>query len=261
MNIVITGSTKGIGLALAKEFLSHGDNVVISSRTEEKVNSIVEKLKGLYPENKVIGIVCDVTKGEELANLARKAKESLGVINIWINNAGTNGPERGDLVNISDEAFREVVETNLLGLLIGSREALKIMIEQGEGHLFNMAGWGSDGRPSPSVAAYGATKASIPQLTKTLVKETKGKGVGIHNLSPGMVLTDLLLTHADKEAFKIFNILAEKPETVVKKLVPKIRAIKGTGKSIRFLTRRGVMWRFMTARRRKNRFFDEDETS
>jgi len=99
------------------------------------------------------------------------------------------------------------------------------------------------------------------QFTKTLVKETKGKGVGVHNLSPGMVLTDLLISHADKEAYKIFNILAEKPETVVKKLVPKIRAIKGTGKSIRFLTKRGVTWRFMTARRRKNRFFEEEQTS
>jgi len=258
MNIVITGSTKGIGYALAKEFLSYGDNLVISSRTEEKVNLVVEELQGKYPECKVIGIVCDVTKGDDLANLATEAKENLGKIDIWINNAGTVGPKRGELVNTSDEDFKEVVETNTMGVLMGSREALKIMIAQEEGHLFNMAGWGSDGRPSPSVAAYGATKASIPQLTKTLVKETEGMGVGIHDLSPGMVLTDLLLSHADKDAFKIFNILAEKPETVVKKLVPKIRKIKGTGKSIKFLTRRGVMWRFMTARRRKNRFFDED---
>jgi chlorophyll(ide) b reductase len=260
VNIVITGSTKGIGLALAIEFLNYDDNLAISSRTEEKVNSVVEELQEQFPENKIIGIVCDVTKGSDLANLATKAKENLGTIDIWINNAGTNGPERGDLVNISDEAFREVVETNLMGVLMGSREALKMMIEQGKGHLFNMAGWGSDGRPSPSVAVYGATKASIPQLTKTLVKETKGMGVGVHNLSPGMVLTDLLLTHADKEAWKIFNILAEKPETVVKKLVPKIRAIKGTGKSIKYLTRKSVMWRFITARRRKNRFFDEEKT-
>jgi len=161
MNILITGSTKGIGFALAKELLKYGDNLVISSRTEEKVNSVVEELKEQFTESQVIGIVCDVTKGEDLAKLAREAKENLGIIDIWINNAGTTGPERGDLVDISDEAFKEVVETNLLGVLMGSREALKLMIEQGEGHLFNMAGWGSDGRPSPSVAAYGTTKASI----------------------------------------------------------------------------------------------------
>jgi len=260
MNIVITGSTKGIGLALAKEFLRYGDNVVISSRNRELVEQRVEELKEKFPKNEIYGTKCDVTIVEDIEELASYAKENLKIIDFWINNAGTNGGEYKELTEVSDNTLKTVLTTNLLGTLRGTKIALNLMKPQGNGHIFNMAGWGAGGRPSPKLVVYGASKAPVPQLTKSLVKETKKYNVGIHYLNPGMVVTEFLAQHVNKESAKIFNILAEKPEEPVRYLVKKMRKIKGTGKSLSYSSSLQIFWKFMTASKRKNRFFDEEGT-
>ncbi len=258
MNIVITGSSKGIGFQLTREFLNHGDKVIISSRNEESINKAIEDLKSEFPKGDVNGIVCDVTNPDNVRTLVDYSLDKLGFIDIWINNAGSTGFEYDKHINVSDTAIKTAVKTNMLGTLFGSREALKIMLKQGKGKIFNLGGYGTNGMASPNLAAYGSTKSSVPQLTKTLVKETKNKKIGIHILLPGMVLTDLLLTNADVEAKKFFNIIAEKPETIARKFVPKMKKIKGTGKKINFNSTVKYFWIFMTAWKRKNRFFDDE---
>jgi len=258
MNIVITGSTKGIGLALAKKFLEYGDNVIITSRTKSKVDEVVKELQQTYPKCKVFGLACDVTKAPDVKALAEYSKEKLGQLDIWINNAGVNTGIRDFLINIPDEKIKQVVDTNITGTLYGCKEALKIMIPQKSGHIFNFLGRGSEGASMPKSLVYCSTKRAIPLITKTLIKETKGTGVGIHDMSPGMVLTDLLLKgNNDLRTKRVFNILAEKPETVAKYLVPRARDVTGTGKKIVYLTSAKAFWRFMTARSRRNKFFDE----
>ncbi len=258
MNIVITGSTKGIGYALAKEFLNHGDNVIISSRNEERVRNAIQKLKELFPKNKINGITCDVTIYQEVEKLAEFSQEFFKTIDIWVNNAGTNAYINANLVDFDPEALKEVVDTTLLGTIYGCKAALKLMILQNHGKIFNVEGYGSQGRVTPMALAYGSTKAAIPQLTKTLSKEAEGTMIGIHTINPSMVITDLLAQDVPPEAVKIFNILAELPETVVKFLVPRMRKIKGTNKHIRFLKFSKAMYKFMTAGKRKYKFFDEE---
>ncbi|MFX0116336.1 MAG: SDR family oxidoreductase [Candidatus Hodarchaeota archaeon] len=257
MNIVITGSTKGIGLALAKQFLSYGDSVVISSRNEARIEQVVNTLQDQFADCTIVGFACDVSDEKNVYELADFAKKKLGMVDIWINNAGTAGTRRTPILETSTEEFKAVLDTNLLGTINGCKAALSVMSAQEQGNLFNMLGWGSRGRPSPRSAPYGASKAATYQFTQTLAKENKSSPIGIHTLSPGMVLTDLLLEHADLQAKKIFNILAERPETVAKFLAPRIRTAKGTGKNINYLTRKKAIWRFLTAWKRKNRFFDE----
>lgn len=258
MNIIITGNTKGIGRAVTEEFLQTGDNVLISSRNQERVDQVVSDLKDRFPDSQIFGFICDVGNEENVQKLANFAKEKFGTLDIWINNAGTAGSRRVPIQETTPEEFRAILETNVLGTLNGCKAALSIMLPQEHGHIFNMLGWGSKGRPSPRSAAYGASKAATYQFTQTLGQESKNNGIGIHTLSPGMVLTDLLLRNADLRAKKIFNILAERPETVAKFLVPRIRNIKGTGKEISYLTKKRAIWRFLTAWKRKNRFFDEE---
>jgi len=256
MNVVITGSSKGIGLAMAREFLGYGDAVVVSSRNTERVAKAVAQLQAEFPEGTVWSKPCDVSNAQGVDALANFAREQLGPLDIWINNAGTTAYQHKPLVESSPDTLELVVRTNLLGTLLGCRAALRVMLPEGRGHLFNMDGYGVDGTPTPGLAAYGATKRAIPQLTASLVKETAGSGVGVHSLSPGMVLTDLLLRDSPPEARRIYNILAERPETVAKFLVARVRKVTGAGKYIRFLTGPKVAWRFATAWRRKNRFFD-----
>jgi chlorophyll(ide) b reductase len=257
LNIVITGSTKGIGFALAKEFLKHGDNVIISSRDEERVRNAIQKLKALFPNNKIDGIACDVRIYHDVEKLAKRSQELFKSIDIWINNAGTNAYINANLVDFDPEALKEIVNTNLLGTIYGCKAALKLMIPQNHGKIFNIEGYGSHGRVTPMALAYGSTKAAIPQLTKTLNKEAEGTRIGIHTINPGMVITDLLAQDVPFEAVKIFNILAELPETVVKFLVPRMKEIKGTNKHISFLKFGKAMYKFMTARKRKYKFFDK----
>ncbi|KAG2536306.1 chlorophyll(ide) b reductase NOL, chloroplastic-like [Panicum virgatum] len=244
-NVLITGSTKGIGYALARKFLEAGDNVVICSRSAEKVESVVSDLKRVYGEQHVWGTVCDVRDGKDVKALVEFARDKLKHIDIWINNAGSNAYTYKPLVETSDEALMEIITTNTLGLMICCREAINMMRNQPRGgHIFNLDGAGSDGRPTPRFAAYGATKRSVVHLTKSLQAELQMNEVNnvmVHNLSPGMVTTDLLMSGATTKQAKFFiNILAEPPDVVADYLVPNIREIPSNQSMkptyIRFLT-------------------------
>ena len=171
-----------------------------------------------------------------------------------------------------------MVQTNLLGILLCCKEAIRVMRQQEvAGHIFNMDGAGANGSATPRFAAYGATKRSLEQLGKSLRAELKFEGitnVGIHNLSPGMVTTELLMAGADNKISKFFiNCLAEEPKTVAETLVPKIRAVPssqansilaktlGTGEYIRFLTNSRAysqILRRLIVGERKNKFVPED---
>ncbi|KAA3481499.1 Chlorophyll (ide) b reductase NOL, chloroplastic-like protein [Gossypium australe] len=268
-NVLITGSSKGIGYALAKKFLIAGDNVIICSRSAERLESAVNNLREEYGERRVWGTQCDVREAESVKNLVLFAQKNLGYIDIWINNAGSNAYSYKPLAEASDEDLIEVVSTNTLGLMICCREvkanphfscldcfssvlmhivvsqAIKMMLQQPRGgHIFNIDGAGSDGRPTPRFAAYGATKRSAVHLTKSLQAELQMqdvKNVVVHNLSPGMVTTDLLMSGATTKQAKFFiNVLAEPAEVVADYLVPNIRSIPASGSwkptYIRFLT-------------------------
>ncbi|KAF7052421.1 hypothetical protein CFC21_060517 [Triticum aestivum] len=236
-NVLITGSTKGIGYALARKFLKAGDNVVICSRSAERVESVANDLKKEFGEQHV-GLSVMLEKA--LVDFARDKPE---YIDIWINNAGSNAYSYKPLVETSDEALIEVITTNTLGLMLCCREAINMMWNQPRGgHIFNI----DDGRPTPRFAAYGATKRSVVHLTKSLqvkaeLQMNEVNDVVVHNLSPGMVTTDLLMSGATAKQAKFFiNILAETPDVVADYLVPNIREIptKQSMKPtyIRFLT-------------------------
>nr|XP_009796256.1 PREDICTED: chlorophyll(ide) b reductase NOL, chloroplastic isoform X3 [Nicotiana sylvestris] len=191
------------------------------------------------------GTRCDVKEGEDVKNLAAFAKQKLKYIDIWINNAGSNAYSFKPLAEASDEDLIQVVTTNTLGLMICCREAINLMQNQPRGgHIFNIDGAGSDGRPTPRFAAYGATKRSVVHLTKSLQAELEMqdvKNVIVHNLSPGMVTTDLLMSGANTKQAKFFiNVLAEPADVVAEYLVPNIRSIPTNGSTkptyIRFLT-------------------------
>ncbi|MCY3410255.1 MAG: SDR family oxidoreductase [Candidatus Heimdallarchaeota archaeon] len=254
--VVITGSTSGIGKALAHEFLRIGDIVILNGRNQEKLDNTLELLNSMYP-NQVFGFKADINNYDELVALTKYAS-SIGNIDYWINNAGIASQRRSTLYETDPEDLREIIETNLTSSILATKAALLSMRNQSSGHLFLMAGMGTTGRSSPNSLAYGVSKAGYKQLLKTLVDETKNENIGIHMLSPGMVLTKLIMQNYEPSMGKIFNILCEQPSTVAKYLVPRIRSIDGTGKNINFLKTWKVMLKFLTASRYKNRFFDNE---
>lgn len=270
-NVVITGSTRGLGKALAREFLLSGDHVVVASRSPESVDTTVRELEENLKEGiaagspsstnlahaKVVGIACDVCDPNDVQKLANFAGTELGSIDIWINNAGTNKGFR-PLLEFSDEDITQIVSTNLVGSILCTREAMRVMRSQGKGgHIFNMDGAGSGGSSTPLTAVYGSTKCGLRQLQASLLRECKRSKVGMHTASPGMVLTDLLLSGSTVQNKQMFNIICELPETVARTLVPRMRVVKGNGKAINYLTPPRILLALVTAWVRRGRWFDD----
>lgn len=129
--VVITGGTRGLGLALARQFLALGDDVVICSRHAEAVERTVSALRDAFPGAVVAGVACDVSVPEDVDRLGAEAQETLGGIDIWVANAALRGPARADLVHTSPGDIQAIVGANLTGSLLCARTALKIMSESG----------------------------------------------------------------------------------------------------------------------------------
>ncbi|KAK4397013.1 putative chlorophyll(ide) b reductase NYC1, chloroplastic [Sesamum angolense] len=180
-----------------------------------------------------------------------------GLIYSMVNNAGTNKGFR-PLLQFNDDDIQQIVSTNLVGSILCTHQALRIMNSQRNGgHIFNMDGAGSGGSSTPLTAVYGATKCGLRQLQSSLLKECRRSKVGIHTASPGMVLTELLLSGSSVQNKQMFNIICELPETVARTLVPRMRVVKGSGRAINYLTPPRILLALVTAWLRRGRWFDD----
>ena len=154
MNIVITGSTKGIGLGMAREFLKRAHDVVISSRSAAAVDSVTEQLRTEFPDRRVAGFACDVADYAAVEALWQDSLEALGSVDIWVNNAGRDGLKMPFFALPVDD-YMQTVNTNVVGLLNCNRIVIPGMYQQGGGAIFNMEGFGSNGQTRPT-AGYTA---------------------------------------------------------------------------------------------------------
>lgn len=261
-NIVITGSTRGIGYGLADAFLARGCRMMISGREQETVDQAVAALAQQYGQERVAGYPCDVTGYAQVKALWDAAAARFGAIDIWINNAG-----QGNLLTpfweLPPETMHAVVNTNVLGAMYGSKVALQGMLRQGSGALYNMEGFGSrGGRIQPGLALYGATKAALAFLDKSLAAELQGKPVTAGAILPGMVVTDLLLNqrHGDpadwERSKRAFNILADRVETVAPWIADQVLANTANGKYISWFSRGKILLRFLSAPFTKRKVID-----
>ena len=258
--VVITGSTRGIGLGLAREFLKRDCSVAISSRSADAVAGVVAELSEYYGTAKVCGVACDITDPTALQTLWDCAADAFGGVDIWINNAGMS-IERKPLWEQSDDALEGLVATNLTGALYGSKVAIRNMVDQGHGQVWNTEGFGSDGATQVGMVAYGSTKRAIRYMQKGLRKDTADTPVQVCTVSPGIVVTELLTGDYDltseqwEKSKKIFNILGDEVETVTPWLAEHILATDKSGAKVAWLTRRKAFGRFMTAAFRKRDLF------
>nr|WP_281377083.1 SDR family oxidoreductase [Deinobacterium chartae] len=185
---VVTGSTRGLGRAIARLYAEQGAAVVISSRSPDAVGSVVAELQAAG--HRASGLKCDVTDPDQVQALGDHALLTFGRLDIWVNNAGLSAPY-GPTLSVPYPAFRASVESIVLGTYHGSRVALRHMRHTRGGRLINLLGRG-DRRPVPYQNAYAASKAWVRSFTLALAREYRGE-VGIYALNPGLVRTDLLL--------------------------------------------------------------------
>ena len=250
--IVITGSTRGIGNGLAREFLKRRCRVAISGRSAGQVEAVVAELGQYYGESRVCGAACDITDPGQLQALWDGAAEAFGGVDLWVNNAGVS-IERLPLWEQRDRDLAALVDTNVTGALLASKTAIANMLRQGHGQLWNTEGFGSNGATQPGMVAYGSTKRAVRYLQRALRKDTAGTPVQVCTVSPGIVVTELLTGDYDitseqfEKAKRIFNILADEVHTVTPWLADHMLAADKSGARVVWLTRRKAFARFMGA--------------
>ena len=258
-NIVITGSTRGLGFSMATEFLRAGCNVTLSGRGEMLAEAAQRELSPF--EEKYIYFPCNVQEKESLQKLWDASLVRWGGIDIWINNAGQNTPHIFSW-ETDGTCTENIIKTNLIGMIYGSQIAAMGMLKQGHGAIYSMEGLGSNNMIQIKTILYGTTKHALTYFMKGLAKELEGTNVIAGRLSPGMVLTDFITKTPDGQPSELianeqfrrtFNILADKPETVAKFLIPRILSNTKNDAQIAWLTNRKAAWRFMTAGFRKDR--------
>ena len=230
--VVVTGSTRGYGFAIAESMLEAGASVAITGRSKEAIQQAVDRLQ---TKGRVNGFVLDVREERHVYKLVKDVLKEFGQIDIWVNNAGfSNGG--GMMLDMDPRDAMDMFLTNDLGVLYCTQAIMQYMAPRRQGMIVNIYGQGSFLRPATPTGLYGTTKAWITSFTRSLAKEVKGSGVQILGFSPGMLLTDMLTHPAvvgerGREMMKDFafvlRFLAKPPKSAADALV---KAVAGQRK-------------------------------
>jgi NAD(P)-dependent dehydrogenase (short-subunit alcohol dehydrogenase family) len=185
--VVVTGSSRGIGRSIAEACARKGATVVVNSRTASSVQLAVVEMTARGAN--VSGFVGNAGHYEELEALRDHALATHGRIDVWVSNAGVSNGYRY-LEDESAPEIHDLITINVLGALYGAKAMLPYFREHG-GYLMNLCGRGWKGDATPYTTAYGASKAAVASLTRSLAAENKEhSNVSINAFVPGMVDTD-----------------------------------------------------------------------
>ena len=191
--VVITGSSRGLGWEMAKRFRKFGMNVVLNGVNSDRLQKAKQALEVMPGDGKVLAYSGDVCSAIDLQALIDKSIEEFGAIDIWINNAGVNQPMK-PLWNLSETEIDQILGIDLKGTVIGSKLAMKQMIRQGYGAIYNLEGYGSNNAMMLGLNMYGTGKRAVTHFTQALARESEEckTGVLVGRLSPGIMITDFI---------------------------------------------------------------------
>lgn len=206
--VVVTGSTRGYGYAIAESFLEAGSLVAITGRNQKAVDGA---LTSLQLKGRASGFVMDVREEEQVYKLVDDVIKEFGRIDIWVNNAGYSNAA-GMMLDMDPQDALDMFLSNDLGILRCTQAIMHYMLPRKQGLLINIYGNGSFLSPASPTGLYGATKAWVTSFTRSLAKELQGSGVQILGFSPGMMTTDMLTSpvvigERGKEMLKNFGFV------------------------------------------------------
>ena len=183
---IVTGSTKGIGRAIAEALVREGVSVCVSARSEEEVERAVREL-GALDGGDVTGAACDVRDHEEVRALFEHAVAEFGGVDILVNNAGIGS--WGTVEETSPEDFRAVLETNLFGVFYCCHEAVPQMRRRGGGYIINISSLAGT-NAHPRMSAYNASKFGLNGFSEALMQEVRHDKIKVSYVMPGSVNTE-----------------------------------------------------------------------
>jgi 3-oxoacyl-[acyl-carrier protein] reductase len=185
---VVTGASKGIGAGIAKEFAAEGASVVVNyASAKQDADRIVDEIS--KRGGKAIAIQGNVSKKPEVQRLFAEVEKAFGKIDLLVNNAGVY--EFVLLEEVTELQFHKMFDTNVLGMLLVTQEALKHFNADG-GSIINIGSLASSLTP-PTAVVYNATKGAVDAITRTLAKELGPRKIRVNSINPGMVVTEGVL--------------------------------------------------------------------
>lgn len=208
---VVTGASKGIGLAITRALAREGARVVAGART----------IDGLAGIERTTAVALDLVAPEGPARLIRQALDQHGRVDILVNNVGAVKMRLQGFLGTSDDDFAWALQTNFFAALRATRAALPAMLSQGSGSIVNIGSVNAFFEPNSGVLDYGAAKAALLNLTKSLAQEFGSKGIRVNNISPGPVSTDLWLGQ-DGVAHTVARATGVDPDTARKNVLASI---------------------------------------
>jgi 3-oxoacyl-[acyl-carrier protein] reductase len=183
---VVTGGTRGIGLAVARALAEDGASVVVSGRDADRIESAVRELESLGAS--ALGVVANQSKREDCERLVDAAKERFGRIDVLVNNAGVTRDQL--LVRMKDDDWDQVMDTNLRGVFLMIRAAAKSMMRQKSGRIINIAST-AGAMGNAGQVNYSAAKAGVIGLTKAVARELAHWSILVNAVAPGLIETDM----------------------------------------------------------------------
>src|SRR3954452_1438328 len=182
---VVTGASKGIGASIALHLAAEGAAVVVNySSSKEGAARVVGEING--NGGRAVAVQADVSKEADIRRLFAEAKKAFGRIDVLVNNAGVY--EFAPLEEITEEHFHRHFNTNVLGLILASKEAAKYFSDEG-GNIINIGSTASQLTP-PATTVYTATKGAVDAVTRVLAKELGPKKIRVNSINPGIVETE-----------------------------------------------------------------------
>ena len=191
---IITGSTRGIGNAIAKTMAYYGANVVITGRKQAACDTAAEEITAMGG-GKALGVACEVTKAEDRENLIAKTVETFGRVDILVNNAGLGGQPL-KMIDMDEQYFDNYIDADLKGLYFMSQLAARQIKAQGRDgaenpyRIINLSSAAGNKAPLGDTV-YGSCKAAVTHLTKIMANELARYGILVNAVAPGYVLTDM----------------------------------------------------------------------
>lgn len=185
---LLTGASKGMGLAMAQALASHGATVVISSRKQDQLDAAAAAINEACGARRAHAFAANAGRKQELQALVDKTHELAGPIDILIGNAGVN-VHYGNISEIPDEAYEKTMATNVQANLWLARMVAPDMVEKGSGSMMFTSSVGAF-KPSPTLGLYGVSKLALIGLVRNLALEYGPRGIRANAICPGLVRTD-----------------------------------------------------------------------
>ena len=196
--ILVTASTRGIGLAIVKKCADEGARVYMAARDMQRAQEIADTMDG------VKCVYNDATKPETFSSMVEDVVKDAGRIDVLVNNFGTSNPRKDlDIANTDPQVFLDTVNLNLRSVFMASQAAVKHMAKNGGGSIVNISSVGGQ-IPDISQVAYGTSKAAINHLTKLIAVQEAKHHIRCNAVLPGMTATEAVETHLSDNFRRLF---------------------------------------------------------